>query len=240
MSTPNPFLKQLLSEISSNATSGRLNDYSWGALNEAKKKKKSVKEANVAPKKDAPTEEAPPAEEPAAPEGEAAPTDSAPEADAGGLPPLGGEAPADAGAEAPAADAAPDSEASSEDAEGEADQAQDDATAAKAELEKAKAEKDQAEKDIKKHSYVQLGSSAGTHFLLGKIIDHAFKTNSIDALATEMVGKLKVQTPEDFSNFSEELSPYKGIPGVSELLSSMKGMATKQAEAPADSGEEQA
>ena len=238
MSTPNPFLKQLLSEISSNATSGRLNDYSWGALNEAKKKKKSVKEANVAPKKDAPTEEAPPAEEPAAPEGEAAPTDSAPEADAGGLPPLGGEAPADAGAEAPAADAAP--EASPEDAEGEADKAQDDATAAKAELEKAKAEKDQAEKDIKKHSYVQLGSSAGTHFLLGKIIDHAFKTNSIDALATEMVGKLKVQTPEDFSNFSEELSPYKGIPGVSELLSSMKGMATKQAEAPADSGEEQA
>ena len=240
MSTPNPFLKQLLSEISSNATSGRLNDYSWGALNEAKKKKKSVKEANVAPKKDAPTEEAPPAKEPAAPEGEAAPTDSAPEADAGGLPPLGGEAPAEAGDEAPAADAAPDSEASSEDAEGEADQAQDDATAAKAELEKAKAEKDQAEKDIKKHSYVQLGSSAGTHFLLGKIIDHAFKTNSIDALATEMVGKLKVQTPEDFSNFSEELSPYKGIPGVSELLSSMKGMATKQAEAPADSGEEQA
>lgn len=240
MSTPNPFLKQLLSEISSNANAGRLNDYSWGALNEAKKKKKAVKEANMAPKKEAPAEEAPPAEEPAAPEGEAAPETGADAGAEAGLPPLGDEAPADAGAEAPATDAAPDAEAAPEDAEGEADQAQDDATAAKAELEKAKAEKDQAEKDIKKHSYVQLTSSAGTHFLLGKIIDHAFKTNSIDALATEMVGKLKVQTSEDFSNFSEELSPYKGIPGVSELLSSMKGMATKQAEAPADSGEEQA
>ena len=35
----NPFLKQLISEISNKTSEGRITDLSWGSLNEAKKKK---------------------------------------------------------------------------------------------------------------------------------------------------------------------------------------------------------
>jgi hypothetical protein len=179
------------------------------------------------------------------------PADDAGEEDAGGLPPLGGkdEAPTnkpkaktggkDAGADAPPdggkEDAGTDPTAGLGDEEGagaeeDSEEAQSDAAEAKAELEKAKAEKDQAEKEIKKHSYIKLGSNSGTQFLLGKILDHAFKTNTIDALAGEMVQKLKITTPDDINAFSEETASYRVIPGFPELLSSMKTMATKQPE----------
>ena len=144
--------------------------------------------------------------------------------DAGaGAPPDGGEE--DTGADAPAG-LGDEEGAGAEDSE----EAQADAAEAKAELEKAMAEKDQAEKEIKKHSYIKLGSNSGTQFLLGKILDHAFKTNTIDALAGEMVQKLKITTPEDINAFSEETASYRVIPGFPELLSSMKTMATKQPE----------
>ena len=174
--------------------------------------------------------------------------DAGDEKDAGGLPPLGGKdeaptnepkanaggkdagAPPDGGKE----DAGADAPAGLDDKEGgteeDSEEAQADAAEAKAELEKAKAEKDQAEKEIKKHSYIKLGSNSGTQFLLGKILDHAFKTNTIDALAGEMVQKLKITTPEDINAFSEETASYRVIPGFPELLSSMKTMATKQPE----------
>jgi hypothetical protein len=179
------------------------------------------------------------------------PADDAGGEDAGGLPPLGGkdEAPTnepkakaggkDAGADAPpdggkedVGDDAPAGLGGEEGAGAEEDseEAQSDAAEAKAELEKAKAEKDQAEKEIKKHSYIKLGSNSGTQFLLGKILDHAFKTNTIDALAGEMVQKLKIATPDDINAFSEETASYRVIPGFPELLSSMKTMATKQPE----------
>jgi len=178
------------------------------------------------------------------------PADDTGEEDAGGLPPLGGkdEAPTnepkakaggkDAGADAPpdggkedAGDDAPAGLGGEEGgAEEDSEKAQADAAEAKAELEKAKAEKDQAEKEIEKHSYIKLGSNSGTQFLLGKILDHAFKTNTIDALAGEMVQKLKITTPEDINAFSEETASYRVIPGFPELLSSMKTMATKQPE----------
>ena len=240
----NPFLKQLVSNIAANANIGRT-QLSWGVIAEARKKK-SVKEGNMAPKKEKkpqPDEE-PAAEQPSDDVGPAGtpPAKGAPDAGAeqgdigggsgGGLPPLdagtpaGGEGP-DAGAGD--SDVGPDAGGEAPPEEN-AEDAQADATAAKAELEKAKAEKDQAEKEIKNHSYVKLVSGPGVHFLLGKLIDHAFKTNTIDSLASEMTGKLKIQTPDDFASFSEELSPYRGIPGIAELLSSMKGMAGKQAD----------
>lgn len=225
----NPFLKQLVAGIASKANQGRINDLTWGSLNEARKKK-NVKEGNMAPKKakPAPTEEEPADEKPA---DDVAPAGDAPEQgnpDLGGepkLPPLDAAAPDGADAQ-PGADAAPQTDTPPEGEDPEAAKA--DAAKAKAELEKAKAEKDQAEKEIKKQSYVNLVSNAGVHFLLGKLVDHAFKTNTIDSLASEMTGKLKIQTPEDFANFVEEMAPFKGIPGVSELLASMKGMAGKQ------------
>ena len=178
--------------------------------------------------------------------------DAGDEKDAGGLPPLGGkdeeptneptnEPKAKAGGKDAGAtpdggkeDAGTDAPTGLDDKEGgteeDSEEAQADAAEAKAELEKAKAEKDQAEKEIKKHSYIKLGSNSGTQFLLGKILDHAFKTNTIDALAGEMVQKLKITTPEDINAFSEETASYRVIPGFPELLSSMKTMATKQPE----------
>jgi hypothetical protein len=144
-------------------------------------------------------------------------------ADGAGAPPDGGKE--DAGDDAPAGLGGEEG-GTEEDSE----EAQSDAAEAKAELEKAKAEKDKAEKEIKKHSYIKLGSNSGTQFLISKILDHAFKTNTIDALAGEMVQKLKISTPQDISAFSEETASYRVIPGFPELLSSMKTMATKQPE----------
>lgn len=220
----------MISEIANKTSVGRLN-ISWDVIEEAKKKKKSIKKEAVDKKKPA--------------------DDAGEEKDAGGLPPLGGgqdeaptnepkakqdgpEAGAEAGADAGAEDAGADPVAGlgggeeGAGSEEDSEEAQADAAEAKAELEKAKAEKDQAEKEIKKHSYIKLGSGAGTQFLLGKILDHAFKTNTIDALAGEMVQKLKITTPEDINAFSEETASYRVIPGFPELLSSMKTMATKQ------------
>ncbi len=224
----NPYLKQLLSEISNNANKNRLSDLSWEAIYEARKKT-GVKKEQDEKKKDAP------AEEPAADE------------TGGDLPPLGGadETPKDTNAAKPApeagakptdkADVAPEAgvTAGTEDTEeDEADQAKADAAKAKAELEKAKAEKEAAEKEIEKNKYVTIGSSGGTQFLLSKVLDHAFKSNTIDSLAAEMVEKLKVQTPEDMDAFSEDVVTYMTIPGMPELISSMKTLATKQPEAP--------
>ena len=226
----NPFLKQLISGISQKATQGRITDIGWNVLEEAKKNKKVVKKTL---KKEAIGDKK--KEEPAADTGDEK---------ADGLPALDAAPEAEKSApDAPKADAkdaaAPDAAAETPDAGGEedADKAQADAAEAKAELEKAKAEKDQAEKEIKKHSYIKLGSGAGTQFLLGKILDHAFKTNTIDALAGEMVQKLKITTPEDMNAFSEETATYRVIPGMPELLSSMKTMATKQAEQPEETPE---
>jgi hypothetical protein len=225
----NPHLKKILSEISSNANKNKLSDLSWEAIYEARKKT-GVKKEQDEKKKDAP------AEEPAADE------------TGGDLPPLGGtdEKPKDTGAAKPApaagakptdkADAAPKAgaDAGTEDTgEDEAEQAKADAAKAKAELEKAKAEKEEAEKEIEKNQYVTIGSSGGTQFLLSKVLDHAFKSNTIDSLAAEMVDKLKVQTPEDMDAFSEDVVTYMTIPGMPELISSMKTLATKQPEAPA-------
>jgi hypothetical protein len=226
----NPYLKQLLSEISNNANKNRLNDLSWETIYEARKKK-GVKKEQDEKKKDAP------AEEPAA------------DQTGGDLPPLGGadETPKDTGTPEQAAaagakpankaDASPkaDPDAGAEDTgEDEAEKAKAAAAKAKAELEKAKAEKEKAEKEIEKNQYVTIGSSGGTQFLLGKVLDHAFKTNTIDALASEMVDKLKVQTPEDMDAFSEDVVTYMTIPGMPELISSMKTLATKKPEAPAE------
>lgn len=214
----NPFLKKLISEIAVNANKGRIS-VDWGIVNETKKKNK-VKEADEK-KKDEPA------------------------ADAGGdLPPLGGpdETPKDTPAKEPAPtkepaskpeepkkDAAPEAD-TTDAAPEDADKAKADAAKAKAELEKAKAEKDQAEKEIKKQAYISLGSSSGTQFLLGKVLNQAFKTNTIDALAGEMVNTLKINTPEDLSNFSEDVVTYMNIPGMPELLSSMKTLANKEPE----------
>ena len=224
----NPLLKQLISEIANKANEGRITNINWQSLTEAKKKK-GVKEAAEEKKKDSLPKLPPLGGADEKPEAAPDSADKPETPDAGGAADKAPDAekPTDAPAE-PTEPAQP--EASPEDAE----KAQADAVKAKAELEKAKAEKDKAEKEIKKQSYVKLSSGAGTQFLLGKILNQAFKTNTIDALASEMVQKLKIETPEDMTSFSEDTAQYRVIPGMTELLASMKTMATKQPEEPTE------
>lgn len=250
----NPFLKQMISEIANKSSEGRLVDINWTALNEGKKKSgkpaaltssglgkkggtpkplKSDKLKEAAKPEEAPKDE-PKDDLPELPDLGGADKADAPKADAPAKAPAKDGPPADS----PAADAAPaepaaDAPASEEDA----DAAEADAAKAKAELEKARAEKDRAEKEIEQHAYIKLGSNAGVQFLLGKILDHAFKTNTIDALAGEMVQKLKIQTPEDMNTFSEDTAAYRVIPGMPELLASMKTLATKQPDTDEESTE---
>jgi len=157
-----------------------------------------------------------------APSANKAPADKSPDDSDAGLPSLGGE-------EGKSEEPEPKEDGGSEEVSPEdSEQARADAAKSKAELEAAKAEKDRAEKEIKQQSYIKLGSHAGTQFLLSKILDHAFKTNTIDSLAGEFVQKLKIQTPEDLAAFSEDSASYRVLPGFPELLASMKAMATKQ------------
>jgi len=238
----NPFLKQIISEIACKTTEGRIVNVGWGSLTEAKKKKKLLRKeaSNNKPADD--SEEDRGEEKPQLPKLDstvppADPMTKGPKTAFGKPAP---ESPEEAppsepeGApEEPAPEPAP--EASPEDAEA----AQADAVTAKAELEKAKAEKNKAEKEIAQQSYIKLNSNAGIQFLLGKVLDHAFKTNTIDALAGEMVQKLKIQTPEDMNAFLEETAPWRVIPGMPELLVAMKSMATKQAPTPEQPEEEE-
>jgi hypothetical protein len=227
-STPNPYLKQLLTEIASKATVGR-NNLSWKTLEESrKKKKKAIALKEVEDEKDekdkepeATSLEPKPAKDNAAPIDKSSDigVDSNKESPPGGKP----SAPAP---EAPAE--APEEKAPEEAPGEEVDKAKEDALSAQAELEKAKAEKSDAEKELDNQSYIHLISSGGVSFLLGKLVDHAFKTNTIDALATEMVDKLKVKTQDEFKLLSDEMIPFKNIPGVADLLSSMGGIVGKQ------------
>ena len=215
----NPLLKQLISEISNKTAEGRITGVSWAVIEEAKKKKK-VNEAEKDPAdellggdkeggEDAPTPEQPTAEKGAEPKKDAG-ADTA-KADKVGAEEVGGE----------------------EDVE----KAQADATKAKAELEKAKAEKDQAEEELEKQSYIKLKSGSGIQFLLGKILNQAFKSNTIDALASEMVQKLNIKTADDVDSFEVDNTASKALPGMANLIASMKAMATKQPESSADTEE---
>jgi len=221
----NPFFKQLLSEIANKANDGRMTDISWSTLNESRKVKKFIRKEAKKPTDipedptDVPPTDVPPPQEPA----------NKPTAPQKSAPPQEPTEP-----QQPEQSAEPEQSASEEDV----DQAQADTVAKNAELEKAKAEKEKAEQEIEKNSYIKLVSVPGVHFLLGKLLDHAFKTDSIDSLAGELVQKLKIQTPEDLQAFTEEVSPFKVIPGMGELLTSMKTMATKTPpEAPSDTAQ---
>lgn len=228
----NPFLKQLISGISKKATEGRINNISWGTLSEAKAE--AAKKSGDEDIGDILGDEGGGAQKPATGGADAAaqPADGAAQPTAGDEAGATGEDPlagADVTGEDPTATAGGDEGGGEENPE----QAQADAVKAKAELEKAKAEKDQAEKELENQSYIKLKSSSGTRFLLGKILNQAFKTNTIDALAAEMVQKLNVKTQADIASFSQDVAAFKVLPGMPELLDSMKSMAEKQPEAAA-------
>lgn len=228
----NPLLKELISEIAGKANQGRITGISWSVIEEAKKKKKKKtlkKEADAKKEKD-PIDalidggDAPEAEKgapDAATDGSQPVADQSPKADAPTAPVANKDAEAGAKVEDPTADSG----------EEDADKVKADAAKKKAELEKAKAEKDQAEKELEQQSYVKLKSSGGLQFMLNKIVGNAFKTNTLDSLASEMAQKLKITTPEDAASFEKEMALYKNVPGMVDLLSSIKAIAVEK---PAD------
>lgn len=103
---------------------------------------------------------------------------------------------------------------------------------ANAELEKAKAETDKAKQEIDKNAYVKLNTPPGLSFLLRKLIDTATKTNTLDVLASEFSQKLKITTPEDFQTFSDDMIPYKNIPGMVEFLPTIQSITTQEKSTP--------
>lgn len=247
----NPLLKQLISEIAKKANEGRVSDLSWNAIYEAKKKK--VKEADDAKKPAAsggdkkgeglpPLGGAPAPSAAPAPSGGAAPAPApagGADSTGGGLPPLGGGGGEKGGGLPPlggddkgGGDAAPSDDkgkgAEKPDASGGEDTEDAEAVKTKAAAAKAAAEKEKAEKQIQDDSYVNLKSGSGVQFMLSKVLDHAYKTNTIDSLAGEMVQKLNIRTPQDLAAFSKDTAQYRVILGMPELIAAMKTMATNQ------------
>jgi len=98
----------------------------------------------------------------------------------------------------------------------------------KAEVEKAKADLKKAEDELEQNAYIKLKSDSGVKYMIGKIIGQSFKTNTIDALASEMAQKLKITTPNDADLFEKDMALYKSIPGMVELIAAIKELAVEE------------
>jgi len=204
----NPLLKQLISEIANKANEGRFG-YNL------------VKEADA--KKEDPLGDILGGEGGGEGEKQAAPS-AAPKA----------QASKDA-ATAPSADAAAAAdEAGAEDPK----ELEADAAKKKAEVEKAKADLKKAEDELEQNAYIKLKSDSGVKYMIGKILGQAFKTNTVDALASEMAQKLKITTPSDADLFEKDMALYKSIPGMVELIAAVKDLATEEPKAPEEKSPE--
>ena len=74
--------------------------------------------------------------------------------------------------------------------------------------------------------------------MIGKILGQAFKTNTVDALASEMAQKLKITTPTDADLFEKDMALYKSIPGMVELIAAVKDLAVEEPKAPEEKSPE--
>jgi hypothetical protein len=208
MKTNNTYLKQIITEISKKTLIGRVDENLRWLMKEQAEEKEEKDDARDDASSEAPEEAAP--KKTASPDGSVDTSEEVPEK----------KTPDDE----PVDDEVDDSEANEDAAEEEKEKA----LKAKADLEKAKAEKKAAEKELETQSYIKLNTSSGLRFLLDKIVTPAFESNTIDALAGEMVEKLKIDDDKKYQKFSAEMGQYTSIPGVVNLLSSMKKMvATK-------------
>ncbi len=176
-----PAYKSLLSEISKNATKGRIFE-----------KDEDEEPTEAQPEDPAPTPDTDSSSEEPAPSPEAAEDETSepgPEVD--------------------------DIQTQTTDANAEADIAQ-------AELQKATAKKNAAEEELKQQGYIKLVSPGGVTTLLQMVIDPALKSNQIDALASLIVKKLAIETPEDYKQFKDETIEFRGIVGFNQLVQSME------------------
>lgn len=210
----NPVLRQIISEITNNAKTGRLN-LDWRLLNEAEKPADDplAVDAAAAPE--------------AAPQAVAAPAAGAQAGAAPAAAPQAGAAPA-AGAQAGAAPAADPAAAGTGDAEAE-------------KIKKAADEKGdevkKAKEELEKKSYVKLNSNAGVKYLLDKVVGDAFKSNTIDDLAHDMANKLKIVTKSDVEVFEKDagLGKWNTVKGMPDLINTLKEIAVEDPEDSEDS-----
>lgn len=196
----NPLLKQLISEIASKANEGR---FGYNVVREADDKKEDPLGDILGGEGDSkPKAPAAPTDASAAPVASAAP-EAQPKKDA----------------------AAPTADVPSEEDPKELEA---DAAKKKAEVEKAKADIKRAEDELDQNAYIRLKSSSGVKYMIGKILGQAFKTNTIDALASEMAQKLKITTPTDAELFEKDMGLYKSVPGMVELIAAIKELAVEE------------
>jgi len=209
----NPLLKQLISEIANKANEGRIG---WNLVKEAGEKKEDplgdILGGEGGDEKQATDQSAP-----------ATPNAPAP-------------APTQKGADATGAEEAP-TDAATGDESANPEEIEADAAKKKAEVEKAKADLKKAEDELDQNAYIKLKSDSGVKYMIGKILGQAFKTNTIDALASEMAQKLKITTPTDAALFEKDMSLYKSIPGMVELISAVKELAVEEPKTPTESPE---
>ena len=230
MTTPNKTLNQIISEIASRANAGRLN-ISWDTINQKRILSEGALNVNNQNDEDK-EEEKKPGEENA---DSVDPIDKL----------LGGggkeDAEKDTGGtqDATTKDTTKTAKDTTKDdsvdnSEESIDADKKDASVLNAKAEVAKAEKAAAEQELEDNSYLKLNSNGGLSFLLQKILDGAFKTNTIDALASEFSSKLRITNQDDYNVFADDMIPFNTIPGMPELLSSIQTKITPGSTSPTD------
>lgn len=232
----NPVLKKLISEIANQANQGRVTNLNWQSLYESKNILKKEAEEKGKPDPSAKDKEKSSEKKPELPSVGGKDGDPS-----NALPPpeMGNDKGGEKDLDSPPSDPAPElgKDAPSEDpsaGEEDVEKAKTDAAEKQAELEKAKADKKKAEEELEKQSYIKFKSPGGQKYLLGKIVGQAFKSNTIDALAAEMAQKLEIKTPDDVATFEKDMALYKTIPGMVELISSIRDVAVEQPKKPSE------
>ena len=222
MTTPNKTLNQIISEIASRANTGRL-DISWDAIN--RKRILSEGALNVNNQNDEDKDEEKDTDKETADSvdpidkllGDSGKEDA--EKDTGGTQDATTKDTTKTTKDTTKDDSVDNSEES-------IDADKKDASVLNAKAEVAKAEKAAAEQELEDNSYLKLNSNGGLSFLLQKILDGAFKTNTIDALASEFSSKLRITNQDDYNVFADDMIPFNTIPGMPELLSSIQTKIT--------------
>ena len=106
------------------------------------------------------------------------------------------------------------------------------------------AELNQAKKKLETTKpYIELNSTNGIRFLLGKVLDQAFNTRTIDAFSKDMMTALNVKTKSDVSSFiTDHLQPFstdKNLgKSIDELIKKMTAEAIPDPETEATSSDE--
>ena len=135
----------------------------------------------------------------------------------GGEDPMAGGEEEDPAAEAEAAKA--EAEASKAESEAEATEAEADAAKARADKEKSEAEREKAEAEAESFEGTEIFSRPGSVILMGLLLDEFEKNNATDSLAQTLVTKLVLKdTPESIGKFTSDSGAFLPLHGFQQLL----------------------